>query len=98
MTQDSIHQQLNACYKKAFMGRHQRFAVTGVLLVLVGSISLMLPVLFDNAFVVANGYILIFAGASTLIALLSAPQQAGFRLSLFGILGLCAGACLIRIP
>jgi uncharacterized membrane protein HdeD (DUF308 family) len=98
MTQDSIHQQLSACYKKAFRGRHQPFAVTGALLVLVGSISLILPALFDDVLAVTAGYVLVFAGASTLIALLSAPQQAGFRLSLFGILGLCAGVCLIRIP
>jgi uncharacterized membrane protein HdeD (DUF308 family) len=98
MTQDSIHQQLSACYKKAFMGRLQPFAVTGALLILIGSVSLILPMLFANILLVTDGYILVFAGASTLIALLSAPQQAGFRLSLFGILGLCAGVCLIRIP
>jgi uncharacterized membrane protein HdeD (DUF308 family) len=96
MAEDSIHQQFNAYYKKAFMGRQQQFAVTGVLFVLAGSISLILPALLGNILIITDGFILVSVGALTLVTLLSAPQHTGFQLTLFGLLIVCAGLCLIR--
>ncbi len=94
---DSIHNRLSECYKRAFTGRQQGFAVSGVLVSLIGTLSLALPIFFSRT-IAPSGAALVCAGCAALAALPSATRIVALLISAFGALGIGAGIYLLQEP
>src|SRR5579883_740336 len=96
MAELSLHERLHSYYREAFHGYRRRIVASGASLVLLGTVSLLLPLLPIKKIDAGEGSILALSGAAVLISAPIARLQPAFWISmLLGIIGLAAGTHLL---